>query len=1323
MKARFFALAALVLGLASCQQDFNEPTMVGGEVDFQLSVGAGEVTRGLDADGKEGYDSAHGAIDYLNEADWAKYDLRYSLEVYDVADDYAGATPIKDRMVKIVDSYEAVTFDLRLVPNRDYHFVVFADFVPQNASDDANTVYQSELGVRHNIGANLGQITIKADAINDEVGDAYFATKDIKVTNSAAQDIVLRRPYGKVRVIATDLAELNLNVNPGKVEVEYESFHPAAFNAVTGEVDGKYETCTYACEYAEISKEEGGLQNHFYNIGYDAEKVENANGVKRHSHMTLFTDYILAEKEGQTPYHFTMTVWDQNGTTIKETHFSTDIPVERNMLTTVIGNVLTTATEINITIDDDFKTSYTLNVWDGKTVKEVAEKNGVYEIYEASELAWFAKQVNEGNKFSGKTVKLCKDIHLNGEVWTPIGATGKFEGTFDGQNHVIEDLFVNVTTKAAAGLFANAKYVENLKVCHANVNGYYKTAVIVGDGLCSRITNCHVENATVTVNALNEDDGNHVGAIVGYLSAENEAYVKNCSVKNAEIRGYRDVAAIAGTANQAAVVSGNSVENVTVIADQTVEYKEVKVANVDAIAGRVHAKATVENNTVGKNVEVYVMVNTAANLEYQANNSPANRDIKIVVVGNVEGNAVIKQREGVNVIVAGAEGNSYNGFITINGDARYDGAETLKFEGINFKSDKGMDFIYAPTKYDGRYNYSHNVTVDGCTFSSEAYNEEIVGIKLQTTYNAAIKNCKAENIHSLAQISSTDNEIVIENVKVVNCKNGLGLGNIAKAVISGAEISAKGYGIRLDGEKSRTVAATIENATINAYIPVNVRKMNDEACNVEVEFLGTNNVLAGSVYEIAFCSNEYENGVEPQNPVGTFRLQNAEEARAFYGTVTSFSAFDAAINSTNAPEVKVESDITKLGEGVEVERNVTIDFDNKVFNAGSTATSTWYALEIFGAYNVNIKNAKFTRAGVFAAENANVVFDSGIINHKPERTSRYIFCAQSGSTITVKGGVFTNDRAKNSFFWADAATIIVEGGNFGGVASNKKIVETEGGKVIIKAGTFNFDPSAWVVPGSVVTKNGNKWVVEVIPATAPSDFASAISNVENGGTIVLENGTYNMPSTGGKEITIVGSKDAVINLGATNTGAGNVTLYGVTVKAGQYKGFQHSNVVTYNDVTIEGELFCYGAKDIFNNCTFELNNGYVWTYGSQETVFDNCTFNTNGKAILVYNEGAGASNVTVKNCTFNATAGAKAGAIKNQNCAAIEIDNYQNSGVGVAHTVATSNNTYSDNFSGEWRIKNYVAGAAITVNGTEYNTIALDGKAMTIDADKNVTVL
>ena len=397
MKARFFALAALVLGLASCQQEFDgAATQVGGEVDFQLKVDAKELaTRADDGDSQYGFDSAYGAIDYLCDTqddfriDWTDVDLRYTLEVYDA--DALNAAPVKDRQVIIVDKYESVAFDLRLVPNREYQFVVFADFVPQGSwnNDELSQSIedQAELGLYHNIGSDLRYITIKDDAINNETTDAYFASEMIKITNSAAQSIVLKRPYGKVRVIATDLAELNLNVEPKSVKVTYDAAHRASFNAVTGAIDAEYRTKEYTNEYNDIKKTD--MSRHIY-TGFDTNeyKVENANGEVRNTYMTLFTDYILANTQ-QESIHFTMEVFDADGNTIKATQFNTDIPVQRNYLTTIVGNVLTTATEINVTIDDNFEGRHERDFVLVNTAKELQEaldayKNGQTILFDAN---------------------------------------------------------------------------------------------------------------------------------------------------------------------------------------------------------------------------------------------------------------------------------------------------------------------------------------------------------------------------------------------------------------------------------------------------------------------------------------------------------------------------------------------------------------------------------------------------------------------------------------------------------------------------------------------------------------------------------------------------------------------------------------------------------------------------------------------------------------------------------------------------------------------------------------------------------------------------
>ena len=248
-----------------------------------------------------------------------------------------------------------------------------------------------------------------------------------------------------------------------------------------------------------------------------------------------------------------------------------------------------------------------------------------------------------------------------------------------------------------------------------------------------------------------------------------------------------------------------------------------------------------------------------------------------------------------------------------------------------------------------------------------------------------------------------------------------------------------------------------------------------------------------------------------------------------------------------------------------------------------------------------------------------------------------------------------------------------------------------------------------------------------------ADLSSALASGENA-AIVLGEGEYKMPSTSSQATFLIsGTKDTVVDVtvGAYLDSA-TVAFEGVTIKGSTgyvydqngNKGSDYAALytpnVTYTDCTFDGPFRVGrdGAK--FINCTFtNLGNDYVWTYGN-DVEFIGCTFETDGKAILIYNDGGNeVSKVTVKNCVFKATTGAKAGAINNQNCAAIEIHNYGN-GVDLVASDNTVDTTY---FSGEWRIKDYVAGGdKVIVNGVEYTSIAIDGKTMTIDADKNVTV-
>ena len=137
-----------------------------------------------------------------------------------------------------------------------------------------------------------------------------------------------------------------------------------------------------------------------------------------------------------------------------------------------------------------------------------------YKISTAAELAWFRDQVNSGNTTISAT--LTKDIDLaefcheagttyTTEVsWTPIGNPIKrYQGTFDGNDKTISNLYINATTNDI-GFFGGANKggcIRNITFYNAKVKstGDYRTGVLAGNaGFCmigniKTLANCSVE--------------------------------------------------------------------------------------------------------------------------------------------------------------------------------------------------------------------------------------------------------------------------------------------------------------------------------------------------------------------------------------------------------------------------------------------------------------------------------------------------------------------------------------------------------------------------------------------------------------------------------------------------------------------------------------------------------------------------------------------------------------------------------------------------------------------------------------------------------------
>lgn len=306
---RFLAFAALMLGLASCQ---TEPeglnVQVGDEVDATITVAVADVET------RAGSNSAKGVFD--NGVLDGDATMRYVMRIYD-----EDGKPTEKRYVDFSDE-KSVTFAIRLAPKRAYTFVVWADVVLSNEDVDNhyNTDYLENITI-----INTEEHPWKA---MDESRDAFtgFATVD-SYTSASTIQIPLTRPFAKLRVKTNDLADLALlNIVPAKATVTYTTDLSVAFNAVEGKAKASDRNANT------ITK----------TVSYDTDAYEGDSA-------TLFTDYLIVD-EGVVK--FTMDVKQASGRLIKSNNFNTDIPVKRNCLTTISGNVLTDGNGISVNIEE-----------------------------------------------------------------------------------------------------------------------------------------------------------------------------------------------------------------------------------------------------------------------------------------------------------------------------------------------------------------------------------------------------------------------------------------------------------------------------------------------------------------------------------------------------------------------------------------------------------------------------------------------------------------------------------------------------------------------------------------------------------------------------------------------------------------------------------------------------------------------------------------------------------------------------------------------------------------------------------------------------------
>ena len=243
--------------------------------------------------------------------------LRYILEVYDESGNFI----MRKTVFKAPGAFtDPASFSLTLLAQK-YKFAFWADFVASET--DADLYYSTLSATDH--GLQAVALKTATYAINDEARDAYTATLDADLSSSSLnRTVTLKRPFGKIRLLATDLAAAaSHGYTPTQTGISYTVELPTTFNALTG--------AAQASPTARPSATAAILG-------------EDVTGGK-----VIALDYVFA---GVKPtVSLTFSASGTGGTTERAIE---TIPVEANKLTTVKGALFTRGANLSVSVSDEF---------------------------------------------------------------------------------------------------------------------------------------------------------------------------------------------------------------------------------------------------------------------------------------------------------------------------------------------------------------------------------------------------------------------------------------------------------------------------------------------------------------------------------------------------------------------------------------------------------------------------------------------------------------------------------------------------------------------------------------------------------------------------------------------------------------------------------------------------------------------------------------------------------------------------------------------------------------------------------------------------------
>ncbi len=543
-KILFFASALAGLFLASsCQRESLEPEAVG--VTYTINLPEVAQTKG-----NSGY---------------TEYDLYY--EVYKTVDatELETADILFEKKVEMTGNTTTLTLDL--LNDQSYTILFWA-----NKKGVGEDVFGR---------GDLRKVEIKSSSSNNNDRDAFYGKDQlVNYDGAVSRTVTLTRPFAQLNVATLVSTTAGYDMTPLKSYVKVTKV-PTVFNVLTSEASGDGE------------------------VVFDWADVPTGKKVDKYDLVAM--NYVLVPEANVEVYYQIET---KNGTV---NNTVSNVPLKPNYRTNIVGNLLTS----NATYTVDIKPGFEEVEYVGPEFVEQPAYDAdtkTWTVTNASQLAWVAASVNGqigvqtkaggmSKNFDKETIVLANDIDLQGAEWEPIGNEGHaFAGTFDGQGHTVSNF--KVTEKAGwAGLFGRVQVgtVNNLNVKNVTIEANHYAGAIVGQGYVY-MDKCHAEDVNITVTIDTKADGgkgdlgDKAGGLVGQ-NCEGGLKITNSSAKNVTITGYRDLGGIVGMAHNNNIVTGNTVENITLIQNLEHSYKSPIPTTLGGVVGRFGSNVKYEGNT------------------------------------------------------------------------------------------------------------------------------------------------------------------------------------------------------------------------------------------------------------------------------------------------------------------------------------------------------------------------------------------------------------------------------------------------------------------------------------------------------------------------------------------------------------------------------------------------------------------------------------------------------------------------------------------------------------------------------------------------------